>query len=133
QARAQDAAGNVSGWSPTRSFQLDTAAPSVPALGSPEDGGWVKRLVLKATFSKASFAGTGSIDFRICSDPLCVGVVRSGTSDTLVNGAETAWSPATQRGDGVWYWQARAHDSALYYSAWSSTHQSHNDTVSTHM
>ena len=129
QARAQDAAGNLSAWSATHSFQLDTAAPSVPASGSPADGAWVNRLVLEGTFSKASFAGTGSIDFRICSDPLCIGVVRSGTSDTLVNGAETAWSPATQPGDGLWYWQARAHDSARNYSAWSSTRSVHLDTV----
>ena len=57
------------GWSATRSFQLDTSVPVVTA-GAPADGAWVHTLQLSATFSKPAFAGTGSVDFRICSDAL---------------------------------------------------------------
>jgi hypothetical protein len=129
QARAQDVAGNQSSWSATRSFQLDTVAPSVPALDAPTDGAWVHSLSLSAIFAKPSFAGTGAVEFRICSDALCLGVVRSGTSDSVLNGGLATWSPSTMPGDGLWYWQARAHDSAANVSAWSGSRALHIDTV----
>lgn len=129
QARGVDVAGNQSAWSATRSFQLDTSVPVVPAIDAPADGAWVPRIELKGTFSKPAFAGTGNLEFRICSDGACLGVVRSGTSDQLVNGAHTAWSPSTQPGDGLWYWQVRAHDSAGNTSAWSATRIIHLDSV----
>jgi hypothetical protein len=129
QARATDVSGNQSGWSATRGFQLDTSVPTVPASDSPADGAWVSRIELHGTFSKPSFAGTGDLEFRICSDAMCLGVVRGGTSDTLVNGAATSWSPSTQPGDGLWYWQVRAHDSAGNASAWSATRVLHLDSV----
>ena len=128
QGRATDAAGNQSGWSATHSFQLDTSVPTVPATDSP-DGAWMSRIQLKATFSKPSFAGTGELEFRVCSDGLCLGVVRSGFSGTMVNGSETTWSPSTQPGDGLWYWQVRSHDSAGNVSAWSATRVLHLDSV----
>jgi large repetitive protein len=129
QARATDAAGNQSGWSATHSFQLDTSVPAVPAIVSPADGAWVPRIQLEGTFSKPSFAGTGQLEFRVCSDAMCLGVVRGGFSDTLVNGGKTSWSPSTQPGDGLWYWQARSHDSAGNASAWSASRALHVDSV----
>jgi hypothetical protein len=60
---------------------------------------------------------------------MCIGVVRIGTSGTLLNGAEATWSPATQPGDGLWYWQVRSHDSAGNTSAWSPTRILHLDSV----
>ncbi|MFL6029265.1 MAG: Ig-like domain-containing protein [Gaiellaceae bacterium] len=128
QARAKDAAGNQSAWSATRSFQLDTSVPTVPATPSADDA-WMKRIELKATFSKPAFAGTGELEFRVCSDAMCLGVVRSGSSGTMVNGSETTWSPASQPGDGLWYWQVRAHDSAGNVSAWSPSRVLHLDSV----
>jgi len=129
QARATDAAGNQSGWSATRSFQLDTSAPTVPAIDSPGDGAWMSRIALKATFSKPSFAGTGELEFRVCSDGMCLGVVRSGMSGMMINGSTTTWSPSTQPGDGLWYWQVRSHDSAGNVSAWSAARVLHLDSV----
>lgn len=128
QARAQDAAGNQSGWSATRSFQLDTSAPTVPATAS-SDGAWMKRIALTATFSKPSFAGTGELEFRVCSDGMCLNVARSGFSGMMINGSETTWSPSSQPGDGLWYWQVRAHDSAGNVSAWSASRVLHLDSV----
>jgi hypothetical protein len=127
QARAQDAAGNQSGWSATRSFQLDTSVPAV-ALGEPVDGAWVKLVHLTATFSKASFAGTGSIEFRLCSDALCLGVLKSAQTGQVLNGGLADWTP-TGLGDGLYYWQARAHDSVGNVSAWSATRSLTRDTI----
>jgi Big-like domain-containing protein len=127
QARAQDAAGNQSGWSATRSFQLDTVLPTVTP-GTPADGAWVSSALLTATFSKASFAGTGSVEFRICSDALCLGIVKSGSSGMLINGASGDWTPSPPA-DGLYYWQARAHDSSGNVSAWSASRVLHLDSV----
>jgi hypothetical protein len=128
QARAVDVAGNQSGWSATRSFQLDTSLPVV-TVDAPADGAWVNGLELSATFSKPAFAGTGSVDFRVCSDALCLGTVRSGNSGTLVNGALAKWSPSSLPVDGLYYWQARSQDSAGNFSAWTAIRTLHLDTV----
>jgi hypothetical protein len=122
QARARDAAGNYSPWSATQSFQLDTIPPDVPVLGPPDDGAWVSKVQLGATFSKPSFAGTGTIEFRICSDGLCLGIVTGGTSEPVINGGLATWAPSrsTLR-NGLYYWQARAIDAAGNQSAWSAS------------
>jgi len=129
QARAQDLAGNQSGWSATRSFRLDTVPPNVPALSAPADGGWMSKVQLSATFSKPSFAGLGGVEFRLCSDALCLGVVRSGNSDGVLNGALASWSPSSKPLDGLYYWQARAHDPSGNDSGWSASRVLHLDTA----
>ncbi len=129
QARAHDVAGNQSGWSATRSFQLDTSVPTVPALSAPADDAWVHTIQLSAPFNKPAFAGTGIVEFRLCSDALCLGIVRSGNSGTLVNGALATWSPSSLPVDGLYYWQARARDSAGNVSAWTASRTLHLDRV----
>jgi len=129
QARAQDVAGNQSGWSSTRSFQLDTSVPVVPALDTPADNAWMRTIQLSATFHKPAFAGTGTVEFRLCSDAMCLGVVRSGSTGSLVNGALGTWSPSTLPADGLYFWQARAHDSSGNVSAWSASRALNLDTV----
>ena len=128
QARAQDAAGNQSSWTATRSFQLDNIAPNVAAAVAPSDGAWVQSVTLSATFSKPSFAGTGAVEFRICVDALCLNVVTSGTTGTLVNGGTGTWSPSFTLGDGLYYWQARSVDSVGNQSGWSAMRVFHVDT-----
>lgn len=128
QVRARDAAGNQSAWSATRRFQLDTALP-VATAGAPTEGAWVNILRLDTTFSKPAFAGTGVVDFRVCSDPLCLNVVRSGASDAVANGARATWSPSTAPADGLYYWQARSRDPAGNASAWTPARTIHLDRV----
>ena len=128
QVRAQDAAGNLSGWSATHSFQLDTAVPATTA-DFPADDATVRSVQLSATYSEPSFGVTGTVDFRICSDALCLGVVRSGSSASLANGAQATWSPATPLADGLWYWQVRSVDAAGNASAWSPVRVLHVDTT----
>src|SRR5919109_1523292 len=128
QVRAQDAAGNLSGWSATHSFQLDTAVPATTA-DFPADDATVRSVQLSATYSEPSFGVTGTVDFRICSDALCLGVVRSGSSASLANGAQATWSPATPLADGLWYWQVRSVDAAGNASAWAAAGVLHVDTT----
>jgi hypothetical protein len=129
QARAHDLAGNQSGWSATRSFQLDTSVPTVPAPTAPADVAWVRAIQLSAPFTKPAFAGTGLVEFRLCSDPLCLGIVRSGKSGTIANGGLATWSPSSLPVDGLYYWQARAQDSAGNISAWTTSRTLHLDRV----
>jgi hypothetical protein len=129
QARAHDVAGNQSGWSATRSFLLDTSVPTVPVPSAPSDDAWVHAIQLSAPFNKPAFAGTGTVEFRLCSDALCLGIVRSGSSDPLVNGAIATWSPSSLPVDGLYYWQARAHDAVGNVSAWTASRMLHLDTV----
>ena len=128
QALAQDSAGNQSAWTATRSFIYDTNIPDVPVLQSPDNGGWVRSVKLTAKFNEPAFAGTGSIEFRICSDALCLAVSASGMTGTVPNGTFAGWE-APHLLDGYWWWQARAHDAAGNVSAWSSIDGFHLDAT----
>ena len=122
RVRAQDAAGNQSAWSATRSFTLDTNAPSTPALGAPADTAFLATTsALSATFANSDAGDSGSVLFQICTDSLCSTVVVSGSSPTgLANGATGTWTPGALSG-GDYYWRAAARDAAGNQSAWSAT------------
>ncbi|MFL6039566.1 MAG: Ig-like domain-containing protein [Gaiellaceae bacterium] len=126
QARAQDSAGNLSGWSATRSFTLDTVVPGT-VLDAPNDGASSRSVELRATFDKP--AGAGTIEFRICSDAMCLNVVRSSISASLTNGGQATWTPSPALADGTWYWQARSVDKAGNSSVWSAARMLRVDTT----
>jgi len=119
QARARDSAGNQSAWTATRSFIYDTNTPDVPVLQAPAPDAWARASKLTATFSEPFFASTGSIEFRICSDALCLAIDATGITGIVPNGSPASWE-SPQLLDGYWWWQARAHDAAGNVSAWSS-------------
>jgi hypothetical protein len=64
----------------------------------------------------------------LCSDALCLGVLKSAQTGDVLNGGLADWTPAGL-GDGLYYWQARAHDSAGNVSAWSATRTFTRDTI----
>jgi PASTA domain-containing protein len=128
QARAQDTAGNQSAWTSTRSFIYDTNIPDVPVLQSPGAGTWSRSATLTATFNEPAFAGTGWIEFRVCSDALCLVTAAGGGSGNVTNGSSASWE-APKLLDGYWWWQARAHDAAGNVSAWSSVWGYHLDAT----
>ncbi len=129
QARAVDPFGSADPTPSSHSWTIDTVAPNVPVLDLPADDGWVHDVKLGATFSKPSFAGMGFVDFRLCSDALCLGVVRNGSSDGVLNGTLTTWSPGSQPANGFYYWQARGRDTVGNASAWTASRILHVDTV----
>jgi hypothetical protein len=128
QARAQDVAGNQSPWTSTRSFVYDTSTPDVPLLQSPANGGWVNTTKLTAKFTEPAFAGTGWIEFRICSDAVCLAVPATASSGSVWNGSDASWDGA-HLVDGYYYWEARAHDAAGNVSAWSAPFTFHLDAT----
>jgi hypothetical protein len=128
RARAQDLAGNLSGWSGAHSFTRDTVAPQVPALVTPTDLRVAAAPALAATFDDADKGDSGALSFQLCSDSSCANVVGSGTATGLANGANGTWTPDALA-DGAYYWRAQAQDVAGNLSSWSATRTFAVDTV----
>ncbi|HUJ92181.1 MAG TPA: Ig-like domain-containing protein, partial [Gaiellaceae bacterium] len=127
RASGKDVAGNQGAWSATRSFVLDTTAPSTPTLGSVTSP--TAAPSLSATFSDPDASDTGTLSFQVCSDAACATVVKSGSSASgLANGASGHWTPSGLA-DGTYSWRAQAQDAAGNQSAWSATQQFTLDTT----
>jgi CheY-specific phosphatase CheX len=116
RARAQDAAGNLSSWSPASSFVVDTVPPSTPPLVSPAAAARVTSVALGATFSDPDAGDTGTVAYELCSDPACSTVLQTSATPTGL-------------ADGTYYWRARATDDAGNQSAWSATRAVTLDTT----
>jgi hypothetical protein len=127
QARVQDVAGNLSGWSATRSFQLDSSAPTVPVVSGPAEGAWVNAATFAGTFNKPSFAGTGALEFRVCTDGACLAIESSGSSGQLINGQTGSFDLAERLSDGMYWWQVRATDPYGNSSDWTPVRMLHLD------
>src|SRR5205085_311935 len=82
-AQNQDADALTSGWSPARSFVINTA-PTTPALVSPANAAVLTSAdltpQLTATFSDPNTGDTGRLNFQITSDASCTTVLQSGSS-----------------------------------------------------
>jgi hypothetical protein len=122
RAAAVDAAGNVSAWSASRSFAVDSTPPSVPTLSGPVDGSRIAVLTaLGATYSDpgAPVASAGSIVFQLCPTSGCSSPVASTTVAAPLSGGQVTWLP-TGVSDGTYDWRTRAEDAAGNDSSWST-------------
>src|SRR5439155_1240570 len=124
--------------------KIDNVAPSTPTLTDPADSLLTNALPqLHATFADGTAGGdSGTVEFQLCSSPApagasCAPVVQSVTSGLVSNGGTASatpgalakWSPSSLPVDGLYYWQARSHDSAGNVSAWTAIRTLHLDTV----
>ena len=125
---ATDQAGNTDPSPAVYSWTVDMTPPTVPALESPANGAWTNTTKMSATFSESNFAEPGWVEFRICSDAVCLAAPASGASPSVSNGASASWDGAPI-GDGYYWWQARAHDAAGNVSAWSAPWGFHLDAT----
>ena len=119
---AEDAVGNQSSWSQTRSFVVDTVAPNVPDVVAPADGIVLNNVQLSAAFGSADPTDRGTVEFQLCADPDCTTVVATGSSWGVGPGAKATW--ATDKAtldDGTYFWRVRAVDEAGNGSDWSAT------------
>ena len=130
RAESTDSAGNVSGWSSSSSFVVDTVPPATAALVSPAAAARVNATQVSATFSDPDAGDTGTLNFQLCSNSSCSSVVTSGSSASgIANNANGTWSP-TGVADGTYYWRAQAQDAAGNQSAsWSATRSFVLDTT----
>jgi uncharacterized protein YceK len=122
RAQAQDAAGNQSAWSATRSFTLDTATPAAPAPAGPANAALVNVWpTLTAMYSDSSGgSGSGSVAFQLCTTAACTTTIASSTVAGVAGDAIASWTPGT-RADGAYYWRVQSTDSAGNLSGWSAT------------
>ena len=121
RALAEDAVGNQSAWSPTRSFVVDTVAPDVPVAVAPAEGTIANGVRLSGTFLSSDPTDSGTVDFQVCADVDCANVVASGSSKSVDAGATATWTTdSVGLDDGTYYWRAHAEDEAGNDSAWSS-------------
>ena len=126
-ARAQDSSGDQSAWTTPTEFIVDTTPADVPALGAPVDLSRVNSSTLHAAFTDSVSHGSGSVEFKLCTNPLCT-ILATGdfTSATVADGSAAAWTPSVP--DGQYYWQARSIDNTNNQSGWSAIHSFVLDT-----
>jgi hypothetical protein len=128
RAQATDTASNVSGWTATRSFTVDTAPPSAPTLGAPANAARVTSGTLHATFLNPDPTDSGTVSFQLCSDAACAAVLQSTTSGSVTNGTAVTWTPAGLSSGTTYYWRLRATDAVGNQTAWSATRSFVYDT-----
>jgi hypothetical protein len=117
--RATDLAGNVDATPATYSWYVDTSVPSATFV-SPADGFATNTLPqFRATFTDSNGSDSGTVEFRICSDPACASVVDDVTSAIVASGATASYTPSSLPNAQL-YWQVRAQDNAGNQSAWTT-------------
>jgi len=119
RVQSTDSAGNLSGWSATRSFTFDDTPPAVPV--PTVDSGVSVRTEPQLT---ARIPGLGNapdsarILVELCRDSGCSGIITTGYSSSVPVGTVAGWQ-APALADGVYYWRALAEDLAGNQSSWS--------------
>ena len=122
RAQAEDAVGNRSAWSDTRSFVVDDTPPAVPTGSGPADGAVVNKLQLSGDFSSSDPGDSGTLEFQLCADGECASVVAVGLAGPVVSGGLATWAvDVAAVDDGVYFWRVRAVDEAGNASPWSDT------------
>ena len=119
RAQSTDSASNVSGWSATSSFVIDTVPPGAPTFGAPASAVRTNSSALHATFVDSDATDSGTVEFQLCSNVSCSSVVGSSTSSTVGPGTAVTWTPSVA--DGTYWWRLRATDVAGNQTAWTST------------
>lgn len=126
QARAADALGGQSAWTPTRAFTVNVG-PRRPLLRSPASKAWVRtgRPTLRARFTDPD-DDAGKVRFRLCRNASqagapCAGLVAAWSSSTLTSNSTARWTVERLLADGLYYWQARSTDANGAKSPWTAT------------
>ena len=112
---ARDTAGNVSAWSPARSFVLDTTPPSTPSPLLPADGA-------------AFLTGRADLDWTDSGDTSGIAGYDAQVAPDSTFGSAIEWSGTTAGSavttaplsSGLHYWRVRARDNAGNVSPWSA-------------
>ncbi len=111
RAQSTDNSNNLSGWSSTSSFIIDTTPPGTPTLDSPSAGARVNTTLLGATFVDSDLTDSGTVTFQLCGDASCSTVLAHSTSAAVSGGTSVSWTPGGLA-DGTYYWDASAQDVA---------------------
>ena len=115
RARAKDNAGNWSSWSSSRSFRVDTTAPSVPTLSSPATGSSTGDQTPTFDWSDSTDSGSGLNRYEI--------EVYDGDitwSDISATTTVSTFTPGSNIPFDRLYWRVRSVDNVGNVSAWST-------------
>jgi hypothetical protein len=106
RVRARDGAGNWSPFSPSRTFQLDTAPPPAPSPLSPENGENLREVEFRWT-PVAENSLPVRYRVKLSDDP-------SFSHENAVSGWVEGenWRMDLPLPDGIWYWRVQARDNA---------------------
>ncbi|MGD0715808.1 MAG: hypothetical protein ABSB24_16715, partial [Gaiellaceae bacterium] len=100
---------------------MDTVPPGLPAFVSPVAGARVNTTQLQAAFVDSDSSDSGTVDFQLCSDAACSGVLASNTSSpAVIGGTAVSWTPGGLA-DGTYYWRLRATDFVGNQTGWTAT------------
>jgi large repetitive protein len=112
RARNEDAAAATSGYSPIRTFTVNST--SVPTLNSPAASATITTTTptLSANFNDPNVGHSGTINFRVTQTAACTSGGSTGTSaaGVAIGGPGTWTTPSLA--PGVWYYCATSTDSA---------------------
>jgi hypothetical protein len=93
-----------------------------PANGTIDTSATRTTPTLSAVYNDPDSGDAGHIDYQVCSNSTCSGVVVSGSGPNVSPGAESAWTvPAGNLISGVQYWWRARSDDGRDVSAWTST------------
>ncbi len=123
RVRAYDGS-DYSGWSSTRSFNVDLPnnSPSTPTASAPSNGATVAVLNPQLTINNSSDVDGDDLayDFQVSSNSGFTSIVAQINSLDEGVGSTTSWTVSPNLTDGnTYYWRARAYDGEDY-SGWSS-------------
>jgi hypothetical protein len=120
RVRGEDLAGNLSGWTATQSFTIDSTPPPAPALATLAGAHVNTSPPLAGLVKEPSNPGdSAELLVELCSDQACGTVVATGYTGFGPVGTALGWQPS-HLADGVYYWRALAQDAAGNQSAWSA-------------
>ncbi len=124
RARTSDTHGAVGGWSVSKSFVVDTTAPSQPELLTEPEYSPGTQNTIVSTISTDALIGSVSYEFQISQDPTFTTIVASsGWIDT----AEFTF--ATLENEQEYYYRVRARDQLANTTGWSASVSSQQDAV----
>ena len=103
--RSQDRAGNQSGWSSARSFELDTRIPNAPVLASPLNGIWLTNTSVIFNWSQVSFDARSAVRYILQVDTLTTFTTPRIDTTSLIY--DTLTLP-----EDCYYWRVKAFDLA---------------------
>jgi len=111
RVRGKDYAGNYCNWTATYNFTVDTTAPAIPVLETPDN--------LAIIGENNPLLDWSSIDATLYQVQIS-SIMNFSTLEYNITTANSYYQIPTTLDDGVWYWRVRGKDDAGNWGYWSA-------------